>query len=61
MNKVVIVSRGPRGQISTGSGAVAPTTVQVPPGKSVIWKNTADSSLRLYHNDGGTLRSVALV
>jgi hypothetical protein len=42
----------------TGSGA--PTTTDIPNGSSKVWKNTSDGTVKLYYNDNGTLKSVAL-
>ena len=43
------------------SSASAPTTTNIPDGFSCMWKNTTDSTLKLYANDGGTLKSILLV
>jgi hypothetical protein len=48
------------GGVSGRSGAAAPTTTQLPAGKSIVWKNTTDATVKLYYNDGGTMRSVTL-
>lgn len=45
-----------RGMIKAG----APTTVEIPASYFTVVKNTSDGSTRLYYNDAGTLRSVAL-
>ena len=42
------------------SASGAPTAANIPPGTSEIWKNTGDGTVKLYYNDGGTLKSVAL-
>ena len=43
-----------------GTGAVAPVAADLPANFAAVWKNTTDSSVRLYYNDGGTMKSVAL-
>jgi len=48
------------GGVFARSGSAAPTTAQVPAGTYTVWKNTADSTVKLYYNDAGTLRSVSL-
>lgn len=47
-----------RGQMLTLSAA--PTASSIPASYWTVVKNTADGSVRLYANDGGTLKSVAL-
>jgi hypothetical protein len=42
------------------SAAAAPTVLNIPAGTSEVWKNTGDGTVKLYYNDGGTLKSVAL-
>lgn len=42
------------------SSGVAPTTTDIAASQAAVWKNTADASVRLYYNDAGTLKSVAL-
>ncbi len=42
----------------TGTGV--PTTTDIPNGSSMVWKNTSDGTVKMYCNDGGTLKSVAL-
>ena len=37
-----------------------PTVADVPAGTSLLWKDTAGGTVKLYFNDGGTLKSVAL-
>ncbi len=54
----------PRGdhkhQLSFASGAANPTTTQITAGNAMLWKNTTNGELRLWANDGGTLKSVLL-
>ena len=57
---VSIGSATARAMIAAGSGAAAPTTTQIPAGMSGVWKNTTDASVKLFYNDAGTMRSVAL-
>jgi hypothetical protein len=38
-----------------------PTVLDIPAGVSKVWKDTAGGSVKLYYNDGGTLKSVTLV
>lgn len=42
------------------SQASAPTTTQIPSGRWAMSKDTGGGSVRLYYNDSGTLKSVAL-
>lgn len=53
-----------QGQITSitnlNSKAGLPTTSDVTAGRVAVWKNTTDSTVRLYVNDGGTLMSVQL-
>lgn len=42
------------------TGAAAPTTAQITAGQAAVWKNTTDASVRLYYNDAGSMKSVAL-
>jgi hypothetical protein len=37
-----------------------PTTADIAPGDGSLWKNTTSGQLRLWANDGGTLKSVLL-
>lgn len=46
--------------VNTKSAAGAPTAVNIPAGVAEVWKNTSDGTVKLYYNDGGTLKSVAL-
>lgn len=39
---------------------VAPTTDDIPTGEFRVWKNTTDSTVKLYANDGGTLVATTL-
>lgn len=34
--------------------------VDIAPGDFKVWKNTGDGTVKLYYNDAGTLKSVAL-
>jgi hypothetical protein len=38
-----------------------PTVADIPAGTSLLWKDTAGGTVKLYYNDGGALKSVALV
>ena len=42
------------------SSASAPTATNIPAGNFTVWKNTTDGTVKLYANDGGTLKSVTL-
>lgn len=42
----------------TSSGA--PTTADIPAGDTRVWKNTGAGTVRLYVNDGGSLKSALL-
>jgi hypothetical protein len=56
-----IMGKGTSGVLSGGfQGAAAPTTAQIPNLRSAVWKNTTDGSVKLYYDDGGTLKSVTL-
>lgn len=45
-------------QMVTASGA--PAASDIPEGESRVWKDTGAGTVRLYVNDGGTLKSVLL-
>ncbi|WP_019986314.1 pyocin knob domain-containing protein [Rudanella lutea] len=38
-----------------------PTTADIPAGRSVIYKNSSNNELRLWANDGGTMKSILLM
>lgn len=40
--------------------AALPTTTDIPAGTWAVWKDTSGGTVKLYYNDGGTLKSVAL-
>lgn len=40
---------------------VDPTTSDIPPGQWRVWKNTSTGAVKLWVNDAGTLKSVAIV
>ena len=40
--------------------AGTPTTTTLPAGQWTVWKDTSGGTVKLYYNDGGTLKSVAL-
>lgn len=42
------------------TSSTTPTTSDIPANESRIWKNTGAGTVRLYVNDGGTLKSVVL-
>ena len=42
------------------SQATNPTTTDIPVGQWALYKNTATNTLKLWANDGGTLKSVTL-
>lgn len=46
--------------ITTKAASGAPTVNDIPASVSMVWKNTGDGTVKLYYNDGGTLKSVAL-
>jgi hypothetical protein len=46
--------------VNAKSAAGAPTVANIPAGVSEVWKNTGDGTVKLYYNDGGTLKSVTL-
>lgn len=54
----------PRGdhkhQLSFKSASADPTTTDITAGNAMLWKNTTSGELRLWANDGGTLKSVLL-
>lgn len=43
------------------TSTLAPTTAQILAGSSAVWKNSTDGSLKLYANDGGTLKSITFL
>ena len=43
------------------SSASAPTATNIPAGNFTVWKNTTDGTVKLYANDGGTLKSIVLI
>ena len=52
---------GTRGVLTTPFvGAAAPTTTEIVAGRAALWKNSADGTVKLYYNDGGTLKSATL-
>lgn len=56
-----INTANPKVAIAAGTGSAAPTAgTDIPDKTFMAWKNTTDSSVKLYFNDGGTLKSVAL-
>lgn len=50
------------GTVSIGAytSAIAPTTSNIAASMAAVWKNTGDGTVKLYFNDAGTLKSVAL-
>lgn len=46
--------------IDSFTSSAAPTTSVITPSLGALWKNTTDGTLKLYCNDGGTLKSVTL-
>jgi Pectate lyase superfamily protein len=42
------------------SGGSDPTTTDIPSGKFMVWKNTGSGVVKLWYNDGGVMKSVAL-
>lgn len=49
-----------RRQLSMVTSAGAPTAADIPANETRVWKNTGAGTVRLYVNDGGTLKSVVL-
>jgi len=45
----------------TNSKVGIPTTTDIPVGNWAIYKDTSGGTIKLYANDGGTIKSVALV
>jgi hypothetical protein len=41
--------------------AGVPTAADIPPGGMAVYKDTTGGSLKLYANDGGTIKSVTLI
>lgn len=62
---VISESQGPQGiqgdAVTMVVAAANPTTSDIPNGFIRMWKNTTDTTLKLYANDGGTLKSILLV
>jgi hypothetical protein len=54
----VIADLAARTEMVTSAGA--PAATDIPAGQSRVWKNTGAGTVRLYVNDGGTLKSVLL-
>lgn len=48
------------GRLSLKSKATDPTTTDIPASQWAIYKNTGTSAVKLWVNDGGTLKSVTL-
>lgn len=42
------------------TSSTTPTATDIPASESRVWKNTGAGTVRLYVNDGGTLKSVVL-
>lgn len=56
-----IASALPKVAIGAGGGSAAPVAgTDILAGMSMVWKNSTDSTAKLYYNDAGTLKSVAL-
>lgn len=51
----------PQSQWLFRSAAALPTATDIPAGTVCVWKDTAGGSIKLTANDGGVLKSVALV
>lgn len=49
------------GLYNGNSKASDPTTTDIPSGKFAVYKNTSTAAVKLWYNDSGTLKSVALV
>ena len=47
--------------ITTQTKAGIPTTSDIPAGNWAIYKDTSGGTIKLYANDGGTIKAVALV
>lgn len=48
------------GLLITTSSTVDPTTTNISAGTAKLWKNTTSGQLKLWANDGGTMKSVLL-
>lgn len=46
--------------ISNRSGLADPTTTDIKAGEATVWKNTNSGTIKLWVNDGGVMKSVAL-
>lgn len=56
-----LIGKGTSGaRIGAYSRAAAPTTTDITAGEAAVWKNTADGTVKLYYNDGGTLKAATL-
>lgn len=42
-----------------GSGNSDPTTSEIEAGKAIVWKNNTNGEIRLWVNDGGTMKKSA--
>jgi hypothetical protein len=58
---VTVTALNSRGIIDMKSKAGAPTTTDIPASQWAIYKDTGAGTVRLWVNDGGVLKSVALV
>lgn len=47
-------------RFSIATSDAAPTTSDIPEGEWRVWKNTTDSTVKLYANDGGVLVETTL-
>jgi hypothetical protein len=47
-------------RFSTVVSDTTPTTGDIPDGEHRVWKNTSDSTVKLYANDGGVLVETTL-
>lgn len=45
--------------IPMGTGASDPTSTEIPNGKFTMWKNTSSGEIRMWVNDGGTMKKSA--
>lgn len=58
---IFLVAKGTSGVLAQGyTPAATPTTADIPLGCWAVWKDTSGGTVKIYYNDAGTLKSVAL-
>jgi hypothetical protein len=58
---LLLVANGTSGILAKAyAPAATPTTTDIPAGTWAVWKDTSGGTVKLYYNDGGSLKSVTL-